>query len=154
MGLFQCRVFYTLQIIIPPIILVISSFLTFLISKDKFIDRLKTLAALLIPTYVLQFTLFSILPRTFTLLAPHYLIFVSMVIMLILIIIAAISFVLVDRHNKFQWCASMACYLFDTSSSKPFVCNVCILFCSELQRYAVWIASMFYISLHHVRCVL
>lgn len=114
----RCRVFYSLQIIIPPIILVMSSFLTFLISKDKFIDRLKTLAALLIPTYVLQFTLFSILPRTFTLLAPHYLIFVSMVIMLILIIIAAISYVLVDRHNKFHWCALMACYLFGRCGSK------------------------------------
>lgn len=74
-----------------------------MIPKDKFTDRLKTLAALLIPTYVLQFTIVGILPKTYTLLAPHYLIFVSMVLMLILILIAAVSFVLVDRENHFQW---------------------------------------------------
>ena len=53
--------------------------------------------------YLLQFTLAGIMPKTFTLLAPHYLIFVSMVLMLILILVAAISFVLVDRQNQFHW---------------------------------------------------
>ena len=43
------RLFYTLQCIIPPIILVLIGFTTFLLPKDKFTDRLKTLIGLMFP---------------------------------------------------------------------------------------------------------
>ena len=92
-----------MQTIIPIVILAASSFLTFLISKDKFVDRMKTLASLLVSTYVLQYTLTAIMPTTYTLLAPHYLIFCSMVLMLLLIIIAAVSAILIHRQEHFQW---------------------------------------------------
>ena len=71
--------------------------------KDKFVDRMKAFAALLTSTYLFQYTLTSIMPNTYTLLAPHYLIFCSMVLMLVLILIAALSAVLVNRQDHFEW---------------------------------------------------
>jgi len=98
-----CRIYFALQAIVPILILAASSFTSFLISKDKFVDRMKALAALLTSTYLFQYTLTSIMPKTYTLLAPHYLIFCSMVLMLVLILIAAVSAVLVNRQDHFEW---------------------------------------------------
>ena len=38
-----CRVFYVLQTIIPPILLVMLGFTAFITPKDRFPDRLRTL---------------------------------------------------------------------------------------------------------------
>ena len=46
-----CRVYYVLQTIVPPIILVLSAFAAFLVAKDKFVDRLKTLVGLMFSLY-------------------------------------------------------------------------------------------------------
>ena len=97
------RIYYTLQAIVTIIILAASSFLTFLVSKNQFVDRVKTLASLLVSTYLFRYTLTAIMQKSYILLAPHYLIFCSMVLMLVLILIAAVSAVLVHRQDHFEW---------------------------------------------------
>ena len=98
-----CRVYYALQTIVPPIILVLSAFTAFLVAKDKFVDRLKALVGLMFPLYIFQFALTAILPGTFTLLAPNYLVFVSLIILLLLILVAATSYLIVSRADRFEW---------------------------------------------------
>lgn len=94
-----------LQTIVPEILLVLVGFCCFILGKDKFPDRLRALIVLLFPTYAFQYTINGILPKTYGLLAPHYLVFVSMITMVLLIAIASVSYFLVDRQNHVQWCA-------------------------------------------------
>lgn len=96
------RVFYTLQCIIPPIILVTVGFSTFIVAMERFTERLKPLVALLFPLYAFQYSLTSILPRTLTMLSPNYLVFVSMVVILLLIGITTVSYSIVNRQNAFK----------------------------------------------------
>ncbi|KAK9801875.1 hypothetical protein WJX73_005920 [Symbiochloris irregularis] len=97
------RIYYALQTIVPPIILVLSAFTAFLVAKDRFVDRLKALVGLMFPLYIFQFALTAILPGTYTLLAPNYLVFVSLIILLCLILVSAVSFLIVSRKDRFEW---------------------------------------------------
>lgn len=115
-----CRIYYALQTIIPPIILTLVAFSTFLVAKEKFVDRLKALVGLMFPLYIFQFSLSATLPQTFTLLAPNYLVFVSLITLLLMVAIAVVSFIIVARQEHFSWCA---CPLFLLSTS------VCVCVC-------------------------
>ena len=92
-----------LQVIVPPIILVLVGFTTFVIPRTSFVDRAKTQVALLFPIFLVQFTIASILPKTYTLLSCHYLVFVSLIIIAMLIGIAAISHQITTRQVHYEW---------------------------------------------------
>ena len=100
---YERRLYYALQTVIPPIILVLVAFSSFLVAKEKFVDCLKALVGLMFPLYIFQFSLSATLPQTYTMLAPNYLVFVSIILLLLLIIVAAVSYIIMSRQEHFKW---------------------------------------------------
>lgn len=100
---FACRLFFTLQTIVPPIVLTLIGFACILIPQRDFTDRLKTLVSVLFPTFVVQFTITNTLPRTSTLLSPQYLVFISIIEIAMLIAVAGITSLILNRRTNFIW---------------------------------------------------
>ena len=96
------RVYYALWAIVPPIIAVMVGFTTFVVSKDKYTDRLKCFTAILVPVYIFQYSINVIQPRTFTLLSPSYLVFVAIIVVMLQVLVATVSFLIVNRQASVE----------------------------------------------------
>ena len=73
------------------------------ILQDNFGQRFGMLVSLLFPTFITQFTVSTVLPRTYTVLSPQLLAFVSLLELALLLSINCVTHVILRRKDYVAW---------------------------------------------------
>jgi hypothetical protein len=71
--------------------------------QDKFAERVRLLISVLFPTIVLQFTISNSLPKTYTLLSPQLLAFVSLLELALFTAICCVTNQILNRKEHVAW---------------------------------------------------
>ena len=71
--------------------------------QDNFGQRFGMLVSLLFPTFLTQFTVSTLLPKTYTVLSPQLLAFVSLLELVLLLSINCVTHIILNRKEHVAW---------------------------------------------------